>query len=241
MDVLDLTEYLRDWPHDDDESVRIFTGKDGREKVQMRVRIGTYNGLVQFECDGRPDGERPYGLEFALDYYEEELAAEGPDFVLSHEECEELFDEGAMTYERYVVLLQAEQWDRVLRETEEDRNRLERWWPYILRIHHTAKANKRLETEGVEAALEQIQDALFAISAREPMDDSVHEMERTRSLESLQEFRDSLLKTTGDEELTRLVEQKDEAVEAQDFERAAKLRDRIEQIRAQRNLAEGDD
>ena len=33
----------------------------------------------------------------------------------------------------------------------------------------------------------------------------------------------------------------DEAVEAQDFERAAKLRDRIAQIRAQRNLAEGDD
>ena len=73
------------------------------------------------------------------------------------------------------------------------------------------------------------------------MEDSVHEMERTRSLEALQEFRDSLLKTTGDEEITRLVEQKDEAVEAQDFERAAQLRDRIEQIRAQRNLSESDE
>ena len=46
--------------------VRVITGEDGSEKIQMRIDLG----LIQMEINGRPDGERPEGFESLLDVYE---------------------------------------------------------------------------------------------------------------------------------------------------------------------------
>ena len=63
----DIAGILDGWEFEPDAiQVRIITGDDGAEKIQMRIDLG----LIQMELDGRPDGERPEGFESLLDSYE---------------------------------------------------------------------------------------------------------------------------------------------------------------------------
>lgn len=63
----DISKLLSEWPFGAGGNVRRVTGDDGREKIQIRVCLDTFHGLLQFECDGRPDGKRPQGKEFYLE------------------------------------------------------------------------------------------------------------------------------------------------------------------------------
>ncbi len=253
----DISHILRGWPYDPSSAVRKIRGADGREKIQIRVCINTYHGLLQFECDGRADGARPHGREFALDYYEEKKRradAEGNPaaFRLSHQECQELFDESAMTYQRYVLLLQLGDYDRVIRDTErnmrifrfvhehgelaEDRDYLEKWWPYILRIHYTAKAMKKAAGLDFAGAAAEVRECAEKIEALPPMDDETFRVEKKRSMDALAElekaFRERLTVAPAEEdEVARLEREKAEAVRRQDYERAAELRDEIRRLR----------
>src|SRR5688572_14536548 len=73
-------------------NVRKVAGRDGREKLQMRLDLG----LLQMEVHGRPDGRRPHGRESYLEYFEEQLtrhtkengSADG--FTLSGDQCQQL-------------------------------------------------------------------------------------------------------------------------------------------------------
>lgn len=248
----DISNVLNDWPFDPQGAVRKIVGEDGQDKIQMRVRIGTFHGILQIGCDGRPDGAHPYGGDFALDHYEAILSHKGGDnFGLNHQQCEELFEESAMTYERYVVLLQLGDWDRVALDTtrnmrlfrfvnrhaenESDRMRLEKWWPYILRIHHTARASQLLDQEDLEGALNEIHDGMLVIGALNLFEDEIHEMERVRSLKALEEFGERIRSRLPQDEVKRLEGERDQAVDQQDYERAAVLRDRIRRLRSEKN------
>ena len=64
----DIGHILEGWPYEGDgTSVRIVTGDDGQEKIQLRIDLG----LMQMEFNGRPDGQRPQGYESWLEYYRE--------------------------------------------------------------------------------------------------------------------------------------------------------------------------
>ncbi|MCX7805624.1 MAG: UvrB/UvrC motif-containing protein, partial [Planctomycetota bacterium] len=227
--------------------------------------INTYHGLLQFECDGRPDGARPHGREFALDYYEEkkrraDASGSREPFRLSHQECQELFDESAMTYHRYVLLLQIGDYDRVIRDTErnmrifrfvhehgelaEDRDYLEKWWPYILRIHYTARAMKKAAESDFAGAVAEVRECAEKIEALPPMDDETFRVEKKRSMDALAEmekaFRERLTVAPAEEdEIARLEREKAEAVRRQDYERAAELRDEIRRLRRLRGQDRG--
>ena len=55
----DIEGILDGWEYEPDGlQVRIITGDDGTEKIQMRIDLG----LIQMELDGRPDGQRPDGF-----------------------------------------------------------------------------------------------------------------------------------------------------------------------------------
>ncbi len=128
----DLTELLRQWPyHRGRVSARIVTAEDGRQVVQMRVDLG----ILQMEISGRPDGERPGGLESWLEYYltrltqrasgppaeePEEAAGESPDVVdglLSTEACRRLRAEAVQFHHRYLALFALERYEEVVRDT----------------------------------------------------------------------------------------------------------------------------
>src|SRR5258706_16333105 len=60
----DISHILDKWEyHPGQVVVRKFIGKDGQEKIQLRVDLG----LLQMNAQGRPHGKRPFG---AASYYD---------------------------------------------------------------------------------------------------------------------------------------------------------------------------
>lgn len=104
----DLREFLRRWPYDPDQNVRIVSGRDGRDIMLVRQPMG----LEQYEVDGRPDGLRPHGMDSAFDFQQKRLAGATrsgtePAFKLSAKHCAELFNEGKIYYYRFIHFFRA--------------------------------------------------------------------------------------------------------------------------------------
>ncbi len=247
-DSVDLRRLLDGWPYEPENNVRIVPGADGREIMQVREPLG----IQQYELEGRPDGLRPYGRESALEYQMERLTkaravGKEVDFTLDPEECAELFAEGVLFYYRYFHLFQVKDWKRVIRDTtrnlrlfdfvnryadrEEDQMNLEPWRPYITRMNAVARAMLELEHQKPDSALKIIRDAIRKIEALPEMDNPTFKFERERSLEALGEIESQIQKARPVPELDRLQQQLRKAIETQEFERAAVLRDRIRELK----------
>jgi hypothetical protein len=248
-DPVDLRRLLQSWPHDPEKPARIVRGEDGREILQVRTPLG----VEQLEMEGRPDGARPHGMDSALAFQLERLAraqavGREADFELSVEDCAELFGEGTLYYFRYLHLFQLERWADTVRDTarnlrlfdfvhrhaarEEDRDNLEKWRPYILRMNAVASAMLSLEHGDAAKALQIIQTARDQIAALAEMDDEAFRFERERSQAALRELEAQVRRTQPVSPLERLERQLRRAIEHQEFERAAELRDRIRELRA---------
>jgi hypothetical protein len=240
----DLRELLQAWPYDPEHNVRILDLGAGRQVLQVRLPLG----IEQYELDGRPDGARPHQAESALEYYRQRLAAHGEPFVLEPSECAELFAEGTLYYFRYLHLFQVRDWDRVIRDTqrnlslfdfvheharrEEDRQQLEQWRPYLLRMHGIAQAMREWDAHHHDAALQIVQETTAQIHALPDLDGETFQIERQRSLEALRELENEIRQSRPRSALQQLEHDLQKAVEAQDFEQAAVLRDRIRALRA---------
>ena len=250
-DPVDLRRLLQSWPHDPEKPARIVRGEDGREILQVRTPLG----VEQLEMEGRPDGARPHGMDSALAFQLERLAraqsaGREADFELSVEDCAELFGEGTLYYFRYLHLFQLERWADTVRDTarnlrlfdlvhchaarEQDREHLEKWRPYIVRMNAAASAMLALEQGDAEEALRVIQTGLERIAALTEMEDETFHFERNRSLAALRELQAQVERMRPVSPLERLERQLRRAVERQEFEHAAKLRDRIRELRAQK-------
>ncbi len=249
-DSVDLTDLLASWPFDPEEDARIVRGDDGREILQVRTPLG----IEQMEMEGRPDGARPHGQESALEYQLQRLAkakAAGreADFELTARDCAELFNEGTIYYFRYLRLFQLKRWADTVRDTsrnlrvfdfvrqyakrEEDRNYLEKWRPYILRMNASAAAMMALETNDYSAALKTVRTTVERIESLTEVEDETFEFEQKRSLVALRELAGQIERNKPISELERLERQLHRTIETQAFERAAELRDRIRQLKGQ--------
>jgi len=249
-DSADLRRILKSWPYDPEHDARFIRGEDGRELLQVRTPLG----IEQYEVDGRPDGLRPHGMETALEYYQHRLnqakfsGREGG-FELSPEECSELFQEGTLYYFRYVRLFQLKDWARTTRDTarnlrafdflhryarrEEDQQFLEKWRPYVLRVNACATAMLEVDKGAFDAASRVIREAIRNIESLEDLDDETFRFERERSLTALRELESQIQKNRPLSELEKLEHQLRRAIDTQEFERAAQLRDRIRELRQQ--------
>jgi hypothetical protein len=246
--TFDLRDALKSWPFDPDHAARLTKGDDGRDILQVR----TVMGLEQYELEGRPDGERPHGRASALEFYEERLlvakaAGEGSAFVLTESECAELFTEGTLYYFRYLHLFQLQDWSRTLRDTgrnqrlfdfvhryaerEEDRIYLEKWRPYILRMRAVSTAMIELDRKAPDRALAAVNDALAQIESLPDLAEETFKFERRRSVLALRELAGQIQKNRPVSEVEKLERQLRQAISAQEFERAAVLRDRLRALR----------
>jgi hypothetical protein len=254
-EAFDIRELLDRWPYDPDRDVRIVRNKDGREFMQVRTPLG----LEQLEMEGRPDGTRPHELESVLDFYQLKLARmrdEGREagFKLSGQECAELFGEGTLYYFRYLRLFQLERWAETVRDTgrnlqlfdfirryaarQKDRDYLEKWRPYLLRVNAVAAA-MHLLTQGEPAkALKMVETAREKIEDLDELDDDTFRFERDRSLTALRELEQELQRKQPISALERLQRELRRAVDRQEFERAAELRDQIRDLRAREKAGE---
>lgn len=249
-DSADLRDLLAGWPFDPERDARIVRGDDGREILQVRTPLG----IEQMEMQGRPDGARPHGEETTLEYQLQRLAKakatdHEADFELTAADCTELFTEGTIFYFRYLRLFQLKRWADTVRDTsrnlrlfdlvrqyakrEEDRNYLEKWRPYILRMNASAAAMMALETNDYAKALQTVRAVIERIESLETVEDETFEFEQKRSLVALRELAGQIEKNKPISEVERLERQLRRAIETQAFERAAELRDRIRQLKGQ--------
>ena len=249
-DSADLRRILKAWPYDPEHDARIVRGEDGREVLQVRTPVG----LEQYEMDGRPDGLRPHGMESALEYHlhrlnQAKFAGREADFEVSPQECGELFQEGTLYYFRYVRLFQLKDWARTVSDTErnlrafdflhryaqreEDQQFLEKWRPYILRVHASAAAMVEVEKGAYDEAARITRETIRKVESLEDLEDETFRFERERSLTALRELDSQIKKNRPLSELEKLEHQLRRAIDTQEFERAARLRDRIRELRQQ--------
>jgi hypothetical protein len=249
-DSADLRKILKSWPYDSENDARTIRGDDGRELLQVRTPLG----IEQYEMDGRPDGARPHGMESALEYHQQRLnqakfSGRESDFDLGPQECSELFQEGTLYYFRYVRLFQLKDWARTARDTarnlrafdflhrharrEEDQQFLEKWRPYVLRVNASAQAMLELDKGAYDEAAKITRQAIQTIEALDDLEEETFTFERERSVTALRELLSQIQKNRPLSELERLEKQLRRAIDKQEFERAAQLRDRIRDLRQQ--------
>jgi hypothetical protein len=248
--IQDLRCILDGWEYEPGKiSVRKIIGQDGHEKIQTRVDLG----LLQFEPTGRPDGRRPYGCDSMLAFFEmrleEYITRNGTDeeFVLLPEDCRDLRHEAHLFYQRYLSLFVLEEYEGVERdsqrnlrlielcrqyaETEYDRAALEPQWGYVAMMHTRAQAYRAVETGRFDSALALVEDGRQRLLDWESSEHCEEGESIAAELEVLDALREEILERMPGTAVARLEWELDQALTCEDYERAAKLRDRLSSAR----------
>ena len=245
---LDLNDILSDWPHEPGSlQVRRIEGSDGKPKIQLRLDLG----LLQFELNGRPDGSEPHGLESLLEYHQQRAKeAEDGDgkFELTEEDIGDLQSEGIQYYHRYVALFQLGDWHSVARDTrrnldmfnfvekyaadEELAWSVQQFRPYVLMMSTRAKASLALEKDDAEAAIGLVEKGIKTIQKFLTDADEEDHIKENVEIASLREWMKELKKKRKISPLEKLRREMDAAIKAEQYERAASLRDEIQALQA---------
>lgn len=253
--IHDLRTILDGWEYEPGKiSVRKIIGRDGREKLQTRVDLG----LLQLEMTGRPDGQRPHGCESYLEYLEQRLekhrAAKGTDegFLISAEECREIRHEAHLFYQRFLSLFVLEDFDGVERDTgrnlrlldlcrtyaagESDRVALEQQRPYLIMMHIRAQTYAAMKQRDFELANSRVESGLRQLQQPPDEEGNLAAGEERPELHVLSALRQEVLERMPADAIPRLRWELQTALDQEDYERAAKLRDRLS-ARTKRNPA----
>jgi len=246
---LDIGQILDDWPYDPGQvSVRRVRGRDGKDKIQLRLDLG----MLQMEISGRPDGQRPHGFESLLDYHEHRLAAyrqerggeEG--FKLDEEACSLLRAEGVMYYHRYLAEFVLEDFAAVERDTmrnlrlldfcqahakeRSDRFAQEQYRPYVLMMCARARATLALRSNRAKAALAAVRKGIEDIHeflrrfGQEKVASASGEIGVLRAMEKDIQGRIPV------DPVQRLQKELARAVREERYEEAAAIRDRLAKL-----------
>jgi hypothetical protein len=234
----DIDSILKGWPFRPGEvSARIVKARTGREVLQMRVDMG----VLQMETDLRPDGERPGGAETFFDYAVGEAIREGGSFRLTKEQCTEADREFVQYYHRRLCWLSLRDYRRAARDAdhslafmdfvrehspdEEWTLSHEQYRPFVLFHRVQAGALAALEDGGAEPAIREINTGLERFRDLFARYGAVEQFAEDELVRRLEEMRESVRRkydvgSTLDEQLA-------EAVRAEDYERAARIRDQM--------------
>jgi hypothetical protein len=129
-DSPDILSFLNSWPYNPDDNVWVVRGMHGRDIMLVRRPMG----LEVYEVEGRPDGQRPHGMESELDCQLGRLAlAKGAHteeiFRIDYDDCAKLFSEATIYYHRSTNFLRLKDWVRV----EHDISRILRLCDFVER------------------------------------------------------------------------------------------------------------
>jgi len=243
---MDIAPALAHWPYESGSiSVRRINGIDGREKLQLRLDLG----LLQMELTGRPDGRRPHGVGSLLEYYERRLIRQNrerssaPPFSLDADACRALRNEAAMYDQRYLALFVLGDFLGVLNDTarnlrvidlcaqyaadDHDRLVLEQYRPYIIMMNTRAAASIQFYSKQYHIALEMITAGIEKIRAffiKFGQDDAIA---RSSEIALLKRFTRDIRRKLPVDPMDRLRQKLELAIQRENYEEAAKLRDQI--------------
>ena len=249
----DISHILDSWDYRPGEvMVRRFRGKDGVEKIQLRVDLG----LLQMNADGRPDGRRPSGHGSLLELFKEKLRKhqEGNEdsdegFRLEAEDCGRLQLEVLQYHHRYLCLLQLQDFEGASRdarhnlavfefaeryaESEDLVWSLKQFEPHVLMVLARARASQALADGNYDLAISRVEEGLsrlrhfYQSHAKPDLEEHSGEI---RSLEVWLEKIRSDRPLTSRELLEKAL---NEAVQKEDYERAAEMRDALRNLSAE--------
>lgn len=245
----DISHLLEHWDYQPGQIVvRRFKGRDGTEKVQLRVDLG----LLQMNAEGRPDGKKPLGHESLFEYQqarlEKHIAASGREdgFVLKAEDCGKLQLEALQYHHRYICLLELKDFAGVIRDT--DRNlavfdfvarfaeseelawSLQQFRPQLLLIQTRAQASEKLGNRRYTEALRLIDAGIAGI--RQFFHDSgrADAAEHSAEIMYLETWRVEVNEKRPLSKREKLELALHEAVRQEDYEKAAEVRDALRKL-----------
>lgn len=239
------------WDFSPDEvRARFISALDGTTKVQLRLDLG----ILQMELDGRPDGTRPRGHRSLLDYF---LAKERrcPGGVynekLDADACSELQQECTQYYYRILAFSALSEWDRLQEDTEHNLELIDfaaeyaeddetAWqfsqlFPYLSMMNARAKAELEMAAGHFGRALEIAHEAEKEIAeffkenydAENEDGSPVPTPSELVSIRELAEQVEDRRPRSPDEDLR---EKLAKAIENENYELAAALRDQLKRI-----------
>jgi len=246
MDHTDLKELLQSWPYEPGRvNARRITGADDRPKLQVRIDLG----VLHMEIEGRPDGATREGFESLLEYQRDRLRryvrqTGGPEgFVLSPQECRSLREEAVQYYHRYVGLMAIKDFQGVVRDTtrnlqvcdlcrehaamEPDRTVMEQFRPHVIMMRARADAERALAAGRKSEALAAIDQGLAELRSYLDTSDQGVSYEQANEVQVLRGMREALVPKLPVSQRTELQERLQAALDAENYELAAVLRDEL--------------
>jgi hypothetical protein len=235
---LDIDKLLANWQFRPGQPlVRRISGRDGRPLLQMRVDMG----ILQLEAEGRPDGERPHGFDTFYDYLVASAFEEGEQFELDAGRCVEVDREFYQFYHRRVCWLSLKEYGLAAKDAQHSLKLMdfssanapdpkwalmhEQYRPFVVYHRVQAEALAALEQatpqEAVallDAGLSELETLRRQLAEQRPFDDAF--------LDKLRGMRTSIVEQydLG----PTLAEQLAEAIAAEQYERAAAIRDQLQ-------------
>ena len=237
----DIDFVLRDWEYKSGVvQARLVDATGGRQVIQMRIDLG----VLQLEVDARPDGAHPHGHDTYYEYlHDRSRAAQraGSKFVLSEEESQEADREFMQFYHRRVCWLALRQYARAMRDADhtltfmdlvkrhspgdEYTQAHEQYRGFVL-FHRTQAASAlQVEKNNPEQAVDEVRSGLEKLKAFFLEFGLEEQMEEDPMVQHLKKI-ESTLREQYDIGAT-LHEQLEQAIAAEDYERAAQLRDAL--------------
>jgi hypothetical protein len=248
----DISPLLQAWQYKPGQVVvRKFKGRDGRQKIQLRVDLG----LLQMNAEGRPDGKRPFGHGSFFEYLQARLykhlaANEGNEetFKIKAEDCAKLQLEALQYHHRYICLLQLEEYDSVIRdaernlevfqfvnkhaETEELAWSLRQFTPQLMMILTRARAAQALLTDDYGQAIQFGEQGIEAITEFLREHGNPESGESSGEINSLRAWLEDIRSRRPLSPREKLERALNDAVKSEDYEKAAQVRDALRNLKS---------
>ena len=250
----DISKVLENWDYRLGRvDARRVKGEGGVEKLQLRIDLG----LLQMNAQFRPDGKRPFGHPTLLDHFlirlerhREKNGGEDDDFSINPDECAKLQQEAIQYHHRSICNFELEDYEAVERDTEhilelldfvqdyavEDEigQSFQQFRPQTIMMQIRAVGTELIAENNYDDAIKEITGAIEELNqfynemGREELVDSSMEVH------SLREWLKDVEKEAADKkpmtEGEKLQHKLNKAVEREDYEAAAKLRDQLSKL-----------
>jgi len=234
----DIDPILRRWQFRPDMvRARLVRARNGRQVLQMRIDLG----LLQMELAGRPDGRRPHGHESYLEYLMEQAARNPGRFVLTQRQCQEVDREFLQYHHRRLCWLALGEFRRAIADADHALALLDFAGQYApdnqwvalheqtrpLVLFHRAQAATlyALEHQGPEAAAVEAERGLAHLQTALTLLNKLPGPEERLMVEQLERLRNWVRQNCQEEWL--LEQRLAEAIAAEQYELAAKIRDQL--------------
>ena len=240
----DITRLLAGWDYEPGElRVRKIDGDDGLPKIQIRMDLG----LMQLEWEGRPDGTRPHDTDSLLTYFRRQQAEHEESstelYRMTREECWALGQEALQYYWRRISFFELQEYraaevdaDHNLEildicehhaEHEEDRQLADQYRVFVTSHRIQARALSLLDKDSTSDALVEIREGIETVEALLRDLGDPEAMDNSPELQYLRQWADEV---EGKQPLSKVEQLRvdlKQAVEREQFERAASLRDEL--------------